>query len=457
MNLDHRAFDGLSVLRVHDPRARLDFVLAGHSVSLVPARARTLRRSMQQKGKHQKLHSREIVDSDEDQCFRPSAAALLHFRVVSRTGTKDARLDSLTGLRFVAAFAVLADHLTSFIPVVAPYIGSPLGIEGVSFFFILSGFVLTWSHSSRNLRQYALRRFARIYPIYLLAVLGGLAVIAFYARFNATSTIPPQNFSETLRLATMTQMWIPGRLSSGVDGPTWTLSVEFFFYLCFPLLIFGAIRLSRTRRRLLAVALIVGEVAGYVVLRHATMTPMTYWLTIVMPPLRMVEFLLGIFAALEVREGVRVPLSLALLVVGVALWWDWHLPLGHGEVTPLAFGPVLLPLILLIMAAASADLRGRRTGLNSRLLVKLGAWSYALYLFHWLVLYVLERQEWITWPSFMLGHFWRFFLIYAGSTILVAAIVYELIERPVERWIKSRPTARGRADVDPAASSVHAD
>jgi peptidoglycan/LPS O-acetylase OafA/YrhL len=141
----------------------------------------------------------------------------------------------------------------------------------------------------------------------------------------------------------------------------------------------------------------------------------------------------------------------------VAQWWEWHSPLGNGEVTPLAFGPLLLPLILLIMAAASADLRGRRTGLNSRLLVKLGAWSYALYLFHWLVLYVYMRPEWITWPSFFLGHFWRFFASFAVSTILVSAIVYELIERPVERWIKSRPTARGGADVDPATSSVRAD
>jgi peptidoglycan/LPS O-acetylase OafA/YrhL len=367
------------------------------------------------------------------------------------------RLDSLTGLRFVAAFAVLTDHLPAFIPVTAPYIGSPLGVEGVSFFFILSGFVLTWSHSSRNLRQYARRRFARVYPIYLLAVLAGFAVIAFYAQVDATSLLPTQTFGETLRLVTMTQMWIPGQLSSGVDGPTWTLSVEFFFYLCFPLLILAAVRLSRTQRRVLAIALIVAEVVGYVVLRHATMTSMTYWLTYVMPPLRMVEFFLGIIAALEVREGVRIPLSLALLVVGFAQWWEWQSPLGHGEVTPLAFGPALLPLVLLIMAAASADLRSRRTGLNGRLLVKLGVWSYALYLFHWLVLYVYLRPEGITWPSFMVGHFWRYFVVYASSTVLVAAIVYELIERPVERWIKSRPVARGRPDVDPATSSARAD
>jgi peptidoglycan/LPS O-acetylase OafA/YrhL len=378
---------------------------------------------------------------------------------VSRTGTTDARLDSLTGLRFVAAFAVLADHIPPFIPAVAPYVGAPLGVEGVSFFFILSGFVLTWSHSSRNLRQYARRRFARVYPVYLLAVLCGLAVFAFYERVDATVLIPSQSLGQTLQLATMTQMWLPGHLYSGVDGPTWTLSIEFFFYLCFPLLILGAVRLSRTQRRLLAVALIVGELIGYTALQHHTsLAPMTYWLTYVMPPLRMVEFFLGILAALEVREGVRVPISLALLVVGVAQFWEWHFaPLGRAEITPFAFAPVLLPLILLVMAAASADLRNRRTGVNSRLLVKLGVWSYSLYLFHWLVLYIYNRPEFITWPSFFVGHFWRFFAVFAASSILVAGVVYEVIERPVERWIKSRPTRRGRGDVDRAAPSVPAE
>lgn len=72
------------------------------------------------------------------------------------------RLDSLTGLRWWAAFGLFAYHMTN----VAPLPGQSLfyvGNYGVSFFFVLSGFVLTWSARPHiTVRQFYFRRFARI-------------------------------------------------------------------------------------------------------------------------------------------------------------------------------------------------------------------------------------------------------------------------------------------------------
>jgi len=81
----------------------------------------------------------------------------------------------LTGLRFVAAMMVLVSHY----PV--PGTPGPLlrlmqsGYAGVTFFFVLSGFILTYNYADRfcsdardNLVPYFVSRFARIYPVYLL-------------------------------------------------------------------------------------------------------------------------------------------------------------------------------------------------------------------------------------------------------------------------------------------------
>ena len=55
------------------------------------------------------------------------------------------RLDSLTGLRFFAAWLVVVHHFSNFatMPYIWRYTG--FGATGVTFFFVLSGFVLTWS------------------------------------------------------------------------------------------------------------------------------------------------------------------------------------------------------------------------------------------------------------------------------------------------------------------------
>lgn len=80
------------------------------------------------------------------------------------------RLDSLTGMRWWAAFFVFAYHMGN----LAPFKGQSLmnfGYTGVSFFFVLSGFVLTWSARPRvGARQFWWRRVARIWPSHMVAL-----------------------------------------------------------------------------------------------------------------------------------------------------------------------------------------------------------------------------------------------------------------------------------------------
>ena len=95
-------------------------------------------------------------------------------------GPVPSRLDSLTGLRFFAAEMVVIHHFSNFatLPFLWRYQG--FGATGVTFFFVLSGFVLTWSFRPADTPgRFYWRRFARIWPLHAVTTL--LALPVFYS------------------------------------------------------------------------------------------------------------------------------------------------------------------------------------------------------------------------------------------------------------------------------------
>ncbi|MYW93966.1 acyltransferase, partial [Amycolatopsis rubida] len=153
---------------------------------------------------------------------------------------------SLTGLRFAAAGLVFAFHssLTSS-PVTAgqpvnlfadPAVAVPYtevlntsGFAAVSFFFVLSGFVLAWSHRPGEPgRSFVRRRLLKIYPNH--AVVWAAAMLLF-----AGATTPVSRWLPNLLLV---QSFSPDPGASiSVNSPSWSLCSELLFYLVFPLLI----------------------------------------------------------------------------------------------------------------------------------------------------------------------------------------------------------------------------
>jgi len=139
------------------------------------------------------------------------------------------RIESLTFLRFIAASIVVIYHFgenTSLVNSLKPFINS--GPQMVSLFFVLSGFVMIIAHFNRkneNVRDYYVSRIARIVPIYFLAI-----IFSVYVSRNF-------NWKAILLNLTFLQSWFsPFPLS--INGPGWSLSVEAFFYLTFPLILF---------------------------------------------------------------------------------------------------------------------------------------------------------------------------------------------------------------------------
>lgn len=154
-------------------------------------------------------------------------------------------LMALTSLRFVACFMVVMFHYEgalferfSLMPV------SSIGFLGVTFFFILSGFILCHRYCgvdfSRNeLYQFYAARFARVYPTYIISVVLSLPFLinaVLYFQETGQKTIAALLTAGPVLAVAGLQAWLPGAACS-VNCPTWSISNEVFFYLCFPLLL----------------------------------------------------------------------------------------------------------------------------------------------------------------------------------------------------------------------------
>ncbi|MFE2053919.1 acyltransferase family protein [Streptomyces sp. NPDC059459] len=363
-------------------------------------------------------------------------------------------LPSLTGLRWYAALTVFACHIAQQGFFADEQVGSallhitPLGSMAVSIFFILSGFVLTWSaRDEDSVPTFWRRRIAKIYPLHL-ATFGIAALIIF----SLSEPVLPGGsvWDGLVPNILLVQSWLPdATLTASFNTPSWSLSCEIAFYLSFPLW-YRLVRRIPARRLwwcaagLAAAVTCVPLLAGLLPASEEVAPGMTLnevWFAYWLPPVRMLEFVLGIVMALILRAGVwrgPGPVVCTLLLAG---------SYGLTQVASPIFTLVacsVVPAALLITALADADVRGRRTGLRSATLVRLGQWSFAFYLVHFLIIRYGHRlmggdlgyeRQWSTPAAIALS------LAMLTVAIVGGWLLHTVVEQPCMRLFGSRRSA----------------
>ena len=336
----------------------------------------------------------------------------------------------LTSLRFFAAAMIVVHHGT--VDFALPPV--PLTLDqGVSFFFVLSGFILTYRYPElagwQAIRRFLILRVARIWPAHAITTIAAIFVFGLAVDYRLIAHL------------LMIHAWIPSwPWYFGYNGVSWSISTEFFFYLYFPILIVDW-RNTYWRKLLLGVLFLAALMTTAQLLGLQPMTAadeMTlHGLLYISPLARFLEFMGGMVAcALFLKTAPAFSALprwmftlLEIAVVALACWALAKHPLYGMGVTylpPMAehylahadVWPGVIPLIFVF-----AFQKGALSKLLSlRPFILLGETSYSLYLVHSMPFNVLAKQLGIT------GAFG--FAIGAVIALLLAFALWQWVEKP---------------------------
>jgi peptidoglycan/LPS O-acetylase OafA/YrhL len=368
-------------------------------------------------------------------------------------GSPPQDMPALTGLRFVAAaYIVLLHQWRSFLPSYsnARYWDEFLsgGYIAVSFFFVLSGFILSavylrdgrWRRFDRAAFWQA--RFGRIYPAYALSMV--LSAPFALIKFDDHSTLYHQFKAVFLTITnfSLIQAWHPA-LSGNWNRPSWSVSTEAFFYLLFPILGAWVVRRQQHALRIGVISWALAILSSVLCLLFVPNIGASFSrleIFLFNPMLRLPEFMIGICCGVwSSRQKAPVLqrflwLSMAACVVSIPLLvrLPWLL-VSNGMLAPL-FGVVIIGL--------SSSTGIARKVLGNRVMVHLGQASFSLYLLHFPVFF---------WMSYLAKHGaadrfsgeWSspsdspwLFAFYVTLCVLVSLASFAYIETPARRAVK---------------------
>lgn len=359
---------------------------------------------------------------------------------------KKPEIPALTSLRFFAAAAIVLEHSIPYFHLGTAFASKYVLIQGVTFFFVLSGFILTYSQRempgiSGSLR-FVYSRISRVWPAHFVTML--LFYVVFVGGFEIAYE---PTVSQTLMSLTLTQAWSP--LPSdffAFNGVAWTLSVEMFFYALFPLLVrnFAAtwhIKLVFALG-LAAFAISIAVNTGAKPFDGADVPSIASWVYI-LPPAHLIEFVLGMVAAQawmtygKLLQGKWLLTAVeifgcALILIGSVRMptFGWQLA-GAGLTSEAARSWISVSGAAPFYAIALFMLSGR-DGLVSRALswgpmVRLGEISFSMYLVHQPITRALQlHPQWIDWSMPVQ------FAVYWVATIGVAALLWKVVEKPCQ-------------------------
>ncbi len=363
-------------------------------------------------------------------------------------------INSLTGLRFIAALVVFVHHLNNkFGFGVNPH---SIGSLAVSFFFVLSGFVLVYAYHDRlnhqqQVKTFLFNRWARIWPLHFACL-----AIAIFSFRGLGAFASGDTWWRFLANVLLLQSWFShDNWVFAFNGVSWSISTEAFFYLLFPVLLFASGK--RLKKSLIVLGLAVfGVVIGLSICNSKELIADYNFFRVgqVNPWLRLPDFLIGIVAGwiyLKRQDQQQRPhqfwidsvheLMILSLIYATVLWVTHQRiqqQIVHSSWGSLFLGswfrveyPVGLFGIAVYVFAKSKGLVSRIVA--NRLFVYLGKISYAFYLIHHQVIrsvYVAHDSYGTLSPIAIAS---LCFVVSLGAAILL----HEWIERPIQSALLS--------------------
>lgn len=435
-----------------------------------------------------------------------------------KAGQRQADIPALTGLRFLAALSVAIAHGTSITFQIKDPTPEAAAIKlwaqngagfGMTLFFVLSGFVIHYNYSSviasqgaRGFAQFMWARFSRLYPLFLVVLV--VDIVLGSRLFDVVGSAPTGSIMPTVAALpyylTLTQSWLYTVIESSsliyqignAAPPMWSISTEWFFYLCYPVVLLVLIRATRPGYAIAGAVVwslawggfaygLAGQaidIEAWAVSQFGTVAAISTiqggsnqdsfvrWLLYFSPYLRVGEFVLGCTVAqihmslryTEIRPWERVfaPAALALAIVSIpTVLFLMYEPGGTHWIRALSYNFGLAPSIgLLLFCAARYRTRVLRL-FETRAMQRLGDASYSVYLIHLTIFIVFMRGLETPVPSGVIGTLYLFarFAVMIGLLLVLSLAVYTYVEDPARRVLR-RLWTRPRGLVRPSTIAL---
>ena len=354
------------------------------------------------------------------------------------------RLNALTSLRFFAAMGVFIHHFhffehTKSVFAQQVYKAFYEGFVGVTFFYILSGFIISFSYNQHkkagkySIPQFLRNRVARLYPTHLLTLVIAASV---YLTKDAWAYVDMSTLYANILLAQSAFPSIP--YFFGFNGVSWSVSTEMFFYLGFILLVtFNTKQLIGIWIALLAM------VIWFLIFMSSS--EVAYWALYINPVFRAVDFVTGmlLFRLYKGREfSLSFKRATTLEVISlVALVAFACVGMKHVN--------MLLRLDIYYIAPMAAVVFIFAIGkglvsklLSNRYLVLFGEASFSLYMIHQILINyaVREYSSWVNIDSMKSVIMFMVPVILIG--VVSSVVMYKLFEKPMNNLIRSKDKER---------------
>ncbi len=368
-------------------------------------------------------------------------------------------LQSLAGIRVLPALLIFLAHALQYrvfrddnLHLATTQIFNKVGYESVSFFIVLSGFIITWVASRQRVNgEFIARRFLKIVPSHVILWGICLVVLGWPGLLPAIANL------------VLVHGWVPNdSYFFSLNVPAWTLCVEVLFYGTFPLVLPWITRRSTKLLWILGTALAtvvillpwvlsifpdgrtLSEPAFLTGADQVDVSQWKFWLVYLFPPIRLIECVIGaIVCTIFMRRSwptvspYLVAILTVLAIVYATLWAPFLVAL-----TSLT----LVPIVLIVAGIANAEWRLGRSHAWLSPVATLAPFTFSFYLVQWPIItvwtkYVRPADGYELWGA--LGALCMLFVVATS----MAYSLHRLIERPVvhiARGFLGRRRARNR-------------
>lgn len=346
-------------------------------------------------------------------------------------------INSLTSLRFFAALGVFMHHLgvigQSSIPgmqLTAKYFFN--GYVGVTFFYILSGFIINYSFNRHidggkfDYKDFIVFRVCRLFPVHILSLLLVLSMFGYFLNFDAV------NKWALLFNVSLLNAFIPDpKYYFSFNPVSWSISCELFFYMAFCLLV-------KLRTSKLILLLVMIQACNAYFIFNPPIEISNHWFFYINPVFRVCDFIIGMllcrfFLQTDFSPSKHTGTVMeagALFFVALTVFISTNY-IGNMNVR---YDLLFIPCMTFLVMAFSFNAGSVSKILSNKFLILLGEASFAFYMLHWMI--VSKLSEIINPDVNDMSSLTGYIIAALVVSVVSSIVVFSFYEKPINTFIR---------------------